>query len=132
MALAATRPVTDGWVKAFSDLPREHGHEPLDVEGTIPAELRGTIVRNGASMFGAQGRRYDHWFDGDGGLSAVRFADGRATGAARLVQSAGLVEERRAGRLLYGGFGTVQPGLLNRLRGKLKNTGNTSVMHWNH
>ncbi len=115
---------------ALADLPREHGFEPLAVDGRVPAELRGTLYRNGATLMSAGGRRYDHWFDGDGGLSAVRFDAGTVTGAARVIQSAGLVEERAAGKLLYGGFGTVQPGLLRRLRGSIKNTANTSVMWW--
>jgi all-trans-8'-apo-beta-carotenal 15,15'-oxygenase len=138
MTATATRQAADASARdaradsfgALQDLPREHGFEPLDVDGTIPADLRGTIYRNGASLFSAGGRRYDHWFDGDGGLSAVRLDGGRATGAARIIQSAGLREERAAGKLLYGGFGTVQPGLLRRLRGKVKNTANTSVMSW--
>lgn len=115
---------------ALADLPREHGFEPLAVDGRVPADLHGTIYRNGATLMSAGGRRYDHWFDGDGGLSAVRFGGGTVTGAARVVQSAGLREERSAGKRLYGGFGTVQPGLLRRLRGTIKNTANTSVMWW--
>ncbi len=115
---------------ALADLPREHGFEPLAVDGRIPADLQGTIYRNGATLMSAGGRRYAHWFDGDGGLSAVRFGGGTVTGAARVVQSAGLREERAAGKLLYGGFGTVQPGLFRRMRGTVKNTANTSVMWW--
>jgi carotenoid cleavage dioxygenase-like enzyme len=43
-------------------------------------------------------------FDGDGAVTAVRFANGRALGAAKLVQSEGLVEERRAGHQIYGRY----------------------------
>lgn len=117
--------------QALADLPREHGFEPLAVDGTLPVDLRGTVYRNGPMLMAAAGRRYDHWFDGDGGLSAVRFDAGRALGAARVTRSRGLLEERAAGKLLYGGYGTVQPGLMRRLRGGLKNTANTAVLHWN-
>src|SRR5687768_9987166 len=32
-----------GWAGAFVDLPREHGFESMRVEGTLPADLRGTL-----------------------------------------------------------------------------------------
>ncbi|MDB4970154.1 MAG: hypothetical protein JWN44_5843, partial [Myxococcales bacterium] len=54
------------WHQAFRDLPREHGFERLSIEGQLPAELRGTLYRNGPSLFSTFGRRYGHWFDGDG------------------------------------------------------------------
>src|SRR5438552_2992185 len=72
------------WHHAFRDLPRQHGFERLAVEGRLPEGLRGTLYRNGPSLFSTFGRRYTHWFDGDGALSAVRFdGDGGARGAAR-------------------------------------------------
>lgn len=119
------------WARGFQDLTREHGFEPLEVEGALPADLLGTVYYNGPSLFSSQGERYAHWFDGDGGVAAARFENGRALGAARVVASSGLLEERRAGRRLYGGYGTPQPGFLNRLRGRIKNAANTSVMLWN-
>lgn len=127
----AARTAAPGWHRQISDLPREHSHEPLAVEGRVPASLRGTLYRNGPGLFSSFGRRYDHLFDGDGAVSAVRFDGGSVTGAARVVESAALQEERRAGRSLYGGYGTIQPGLLNRLRGRFKNAANTSVLAWN-
>lgn len=121
----------NAWHRAFRDVTREHAFEPLDIEGRIPPELDGTLYRNGPGLFGSHGRRYGHWFDGDGCVSAVRFGGGRAQGASRVVVSRQLAEERAAGRMLYGGFGTVQPGLLNRLRGRYKNSANTSILPWN-
>lgn len=125
-------PGLPGWSRAFQDLTREHGFEPLAIEGVIPAELAGTLYRVGPSLFSSFGRRYGHWFDGDGAVSAVRLEGGRAQGAVRLVESRGLLEERRAGRRLYGGYGTPPAGnLLGRLRRiKGKNAANTSVVVW--
>ena len=31
----------------WSDLTREHGYEPLTIEGEIPASLQGTLYREG-------------------------------------------------------------------------------------
>src|SRR5437773_2774217 len=128
--IAKAPPGEAGWHRAFADLPREHGYEPLAVEGRLPPELAGTLYRTGPSLFSSFGRRYQHWFDGDGAVSAVRFAGGRAEGAVRLVESAGLVAERKAGRALFGAYGTPTPGsFLQRLRRMgAKNTGNISVM----
>jgi len=119
------------WQNAFADLPREHGFERLTVSGSLPRSLTGTMVRNGPSLYSSHGRMYDHWFDGDGGISAVRFTDTSAWGAMRLVQSRGLSHERRAGTMLYGGYGTKSKGLWRRLRGDFKNAANTSVLLWN-
>lgn len=127
----AIPPASLDWRSSLRDLPREHGFEPLRVEGILPAELSGTLYRTGPALFSSFGKRYGHWFDGDGAVSAVRFAHGGAVGAAKLVQSEGLIRERRAGRRLYAGYGTQAPGLRRFLPSSLsKNPGNTSILAW--
>jgi all-trans-8'-apo-beta-carotenal 15,15'-oxygenase len=103
------------WANMFQGLPREHGFEPLRVEGRIPPAMRGTLYRNGPGRSGWLGRDYGHWFDGDGVMTAIRIRDGRASGAARFVQSEGLKAERRLGRPIYGGYGTCLPTPITRL-----------------
>jgi all-trans-8'-apo-beta-carotenal 15,15'-oxygenase len=121
----------------MTDVTREHGFEPLRVQGRVPEALRGTLVRNGPGLMSLFGRPYGHWFDGDGLLAAVRFADGRASGAVRLLETAGLLEERQRGKPYFGSYGTSPPGPFNPLRafrfarGSTKNPANTSVMAWN-
>jgi all-trans-8'-apo-beta-carotenal 15,15'-oxygenase len=117
----------DMWSK---NLGREHGFEPLRVEGTLPVSLRGTLYRNGPGQFGQFGRRYSHPFEGDGAVTAVRFEDGRAQGASRVTMTRGLAEERAARTQLYGMSAPWPRKLANRLRGREKNTANTSVMMW--
>jgi all-trans-8'-apo-beta-carotenal 15,15'-oxygenase len=112
------------------DLPRQHGFEPITVEGALPVELRGTLFRNGPGQFGQFGRRYGHPFEADGAITAVRFEDGRARGASRVTPSAGLVEERHAGRLLYGLSAPWLRRVRNLLGRRAKNTANTSVVVW--
>lgn len=116
--------------RLFEDLPREHGFEPLEIEGTIPADLRGTLYRNGPSIFSGHGRRVGHWFDGDGAVSGVRFAGGRAEGAVRVVQSEGLLAEREAGETLYPGYDTLPRQWRHRVLGRPKNCANTNVTAW--
>jgi all-trans-8'-apo-beta-carotenal 15,15'-oxygenase len=112
------------------DLPREHGFEPLEVEGALPAELRGTLYRNGPGQFGQFGRRYTHPFEGDGAVTAIRFEGGRALGASRVTPSRGLLEERAAGRILYGLAAPWRRRFANMVRDRQKNTANTSVVLW--
>jgi all-trans-8'-apo-beta-carotenal 15,15'-oxygenase len=112
------------------DLPREHGFEPLEVEGKLPAELRGTLYRNGPGLFGQHGVRYTHPFEADGALTAVRIENGRAFGASKITDSAGLREERAAGRILYGLSAPWRRRVANMFRGRQKNTANTNVMMW--
>ena len=119
------------WLGGLQDLPREHGFEPLRVEGSLPEGLRGALYRNGPGRFDVGGERVPHWFDGDGAVTAVRLDGGRAWGASRLVRTEGLVREERAGRRLFGGYGTplVRPVRELFLR-DMKNPANTSVLLW--
>lgn len=133
MATAKAAPIPtstltlDLWSK---DLTREHGFEPLVVEGRIPDGLRGTLYRNGPGQFGQFGQAYSHPFEGDGAITAVRIADGGATGASRITPTAGLVEERAAGKLLHGFSAPWTTRMRNALRGRHKNQANTSVISW--
>ncbi len=119
------------WLGGLQDLAREHAFEPLRVTGTLPPALEGTRYRNGPGRFAVGGERIAHWFDGDGAVSAVRLAGGQATGAARVVRTTGLEREERAGKRLYGGYGTplVRP-FRELLLGDSKNAANTSVLLW--
>jgi all-trans-8'-apo-beta-carotenal 15,15'-oxygenase len=109
---------------------REHGFEPLKVEGSLPPALAGTLYRNGPGLFGSFGRRYYHMFEGQGAICAVRFGAGVALGAHRVVAGAGLLEERAAGRPLYDSAASRPRRIANRLRGRDKNTANVNVLAW--
>lgn len=122
-----TRPDT---VLFRDDLPREHDFEPLVVDGEVPADLSGTLYRNGPGLFGLFGRRYSHPFEGDGAVTAVRLRDGRAFGATRITRSQGLGRERAAGRMLYGVSAPLRERWRNLGGRSLKNTANTSVIGW--
>ena len=114
----------------FSNLSREHGFEPVQVERTLPVHLRGTLYRNGPGILEQFARRYDHLFEGDGAITAIRLADGGALAAARVIESAGLRGERAAGRHLSN-FAAPWPTRVRRiLTGRLKNTANTHVVEW--
>ncbi len=74
----------------------------LVVSGSVPAELTGLYVRNGANPHTG---RSPHWFAGDGMLHGVRFDGGRASWYRnRWVQTRALNEPRSS---MIGADGTV-------------------------
>ena len=97
--------------------------EDLEVSGRIPPELAGTYYRNGPNPAFEPPGRY-HWFDGDGMIHAIALGDGRAHYRNRYVSSAGLKEERGAGRGLFSGLLDIDPSEAPRF----KNTGNTNIV----
>ncbi|MEO6281117.1 carotenoid oxygenase family protein [Roseateles sp.] len=77
------------------------------IEGRLPAGLSGRYFRNGPGLMQRAGKRYRHWFDGDGLLQAWTLQDGRASHRARFVQTEKFRAEQEAGRFLLPAFGTA-------------------------
>jgi all-trans-8'-apo-beta-carotenal 15,15'-oxygenase len=108
----------------LGDIPKFHGGlENLEVEqsywvdeveGTIPADLRGTFLRNGPGRQQIGGQKFGHWFDGDGMISAFSFVDGRAHFKNSYVKTPKYLTETAEQRIAYRGFGTAIPGGLRR------------------
>lgn len=114
------------------NLRRAHGFEALEVTGTLPDDLIGTLVRVGPGLFERFGGRVSHPFEADGVVSAVRFEGrGGATGAAAVIESEGFREEQAAGRRLYGPGAPWHRQLRNAFGMRSKNTANTSAWIWN-
>ena len=119
-------------VRRYDDsLSREHSWAPLEVEGTLPPDLQGTLYRNGPLSRESQGSPVSHMFEADGGLAAVRFSDGAMHGAARILRTRAYVEEEQAGRPLYGYAAPWLTRVRMALSGKAKNAANTNVIPWN-
>lgn len=121
------------WQRGYESQPQEFSYWIDDVEGEIPADLVGTFFKNGPGLLDINGSRIHHPFDGDGMISSVAFCEGRAYFRNRFVQTAGYLEEKKAGKILYRGvFGTQKPGgwLANIFDLKIKNIANTHVIYW--
>lgn len=112
----------------LSTAPRHHGFEALEVEGELPRDLLGTLYRNGPALFEVGGQRYDHLFEGDGGITALRLDAGRAFGAHRILETAGLAQERAEGRAIFGTSVPWHTRIANIYRGRHKNVANTNVL----
>ncbi|MEL6350031.1 MAG: carotenoid oxygenase family protein, partial [Myxococcota bacterium] len=113
------------------NLAHPHAFTPLEVEGQLPAGLRGTLYRAGPGIFERFGQRVRHAFLADGVISAVRL-DGRggALGAAQPVRSAGYLKEEAAGQFLFGADISWGRRILNGLLNRVKHTGNTHIVSW--
>ncbi|MFB2836010.1 carotenoid oxygenase family protein [Floridanema evergladense] len=121
------------WQKGYQSLKQEFNYWIDDIEGEIPANLQGTLFRNGPGLLDINGQKIHHPFDGDGMICAFTFIDGKAYFQNRFVRTKGFVEEQKAGKILYRGvFGTQKPGgwLANAFDLRVKNIANTNVIYW--
>ncbi len=118
------------WGQALATPALEFPQTQLQIlAGAIPAGLSGTLYRNGPGRLERGGKRVGHWFDGDGAILAVRFADEAASGVYRYVQTKKYQEESQVDRWLYGNYGMLPSGNLWERRGRsLGNAANTSVL----
>ncbi len=121
------------WAKGYATLDAEYNYAIDEVEGSLPLELSGTLFRNGPGRFERGGEAYKHPFDGDGMITAVQFAGGKAHFQNRYVRTEGFVKESQAGRILMKNvFATLKPGGFwnNAFDFSFKNVANTSVIHY--
>lgn len=106
----------------------EVGPRPVAVEGRMPAGLSGTFYRNGPGAHVVGGRRYHHWFDGDGLVQAWRIGDDGVDFRARFVATRKRLAEQAAGRPLVPGFGTVFADAPSTVPADAMNPANISVL----
>ena len=115
--------------RAFRSVEATDGFAPVTVEGAVPPDLRGTFWRNGPGQFELFGRPYRHWFDADGAVTAVRFADGGVRVASRLAECPQLARERAAGRAIYAS-GQTRASWWRMVGGRGKAVRNINTLHW--
>jgi carotenoid cleavage dioxygenase len=110
----------------FAPVREETTADALEViAGEVPRDLEGVYVRNGPNPRFDPAGRY-HWFDGDGMLHALRFADGRASYRNRWVRTDAWRREDAAGRPLWRGI--MEPFATNPQDAPEKDTANTDVV----
>lgn len=100
------------------------------LEGAVPDDLRGVLLRNGPGRLELYGQRYGHLFDGDGHINRFAFTDRGISYRNRYVRTREFLAEESARKILFRNFGTNIPGGLrkNLLRTRFKNAANTSVV----
>ncbi|MFM7885184.1 MAG: carotenoid oxygenase family protein, partial [Pseudanabaena sp.] len=121
---------SSSWAKAIAKPATEFPLTQLSpISGKIHENLKGSLYRNGPARLERGGMQVGHWFDGDGAILAVHFAEGQARATYRYVQTEGYLEEEKADKLIYGNYGMTATGSWWQRFGKTsKNVANTSVI----
>ena len=109
--------------------------DPTWIQGTLPKELNGTLLRNAPGLFEYGQTTLDHPFDGDGLLFKFVFSEGRVHVVNRFVRTKEFLDEQAAGQFIY--RSAFSAGLkegewfvpLSEAT-KVKNPANTNVIYW--
>jgi carotenoid cleavage dioxygenase-like enzyme len=88
----------------FKSLDEEVHLDSIPVKGTVPAWLRGSLVRVTPALMEGGGKTLKHWFDGAAMLNAFGFGDGSVSYGSRFLETAYLGDVRK-GEAGFG-FGT--------------------------
>ena len=110
----------NAFMPGFRSLDRELHEYSLPVEGSIPAWLSGTLLRNGPGKFEGGDARLRHWFDGLAMVRKYEFADGEVQYSNRFLRSEAYADAM-AGQPT-GQFATDRSGV-GKLLGWLKRLG---------
>ena len=111
----------------YAPLAEEHDIAALDIEGTLPPGLSGSLYRVGPSPQYAPRDDSYHWFSGDGMVHAFHIGKGRVSYRNRWARTPKWQLEHEAGRALFGTFGN--PATSDPLaQGRNGGTANTSML----
>ena len=90
----------------FASLGTELTSAPLQLAGSLPEWLSGTLLRNGPARFEVGDRGYNHWFDGLAMLHRFAITGGAVTYTNRFLHSSAYRAARDTGRISYSEFAT--------------------------
>jgi all-trans-8'-apo-beta-carotenal 15,15'-oxygenase len=96
------------------------------IEGSIPKEIKGTLLRVGPGQKETGGTILKHFFDGDAYLQAFQFGYGEVDFKANFIETSDRLAELKAGKMLFDEFGTEAPKKTRRL----KNQPNVNIVPW--
>jgi beta,beta-carotene 9',10'-dioxygenase len=89
---------------ASAELQEEVENLALNITGTVPDWLSGTLVRNGPIKVTINGQSNAHWFDGLAMLHAFSFHEGKVNYSNKFLRSDAYHAVFDKGSLNYGGF----------------------------
>jgi all-trans-8'-apo-beta-carotenal 15,15'-oxygenase len=110
----------------------EHNYQAR-VEGEVPAQLRGTLYRNGPGLFDRGGLRKRNLLDGDGMVQSFCFHENGVQYRNRFVRTEKFLAEQAADRFIYPSWSTQAPGgfWANFMgTGQLKGQAGITVFPW--
>ena len=108
-------PIVKSYLPGFTTLNKELSYDNLEVQGTIPAWLGGTLFRCGPGKFEIGTHKIKHWFDGFGLLHRFTFNNGTVSYANRFTESEARRKSCKHGKVCFAGFAdTPQKSFLAR------------------
>ncbi|CAB5499244.1 carotenoid oxygenase family protein [Bathymodiolus thermophilus thioautotrophic gill symbiont] len=81
----------------------------LEVKGKIPQDLTGYFYRNGPAQNEVYGKRYHHWFDGDGMVQKFHIVNGKISHFGKMVDTHKYLTEKQQQKMLFQTFSTYLP-----------------------
>lgn len=118
----------EAFASSFDDVPEAYGPTRVSFDRPLPKGLTGTLYRNGPARMHRGDTSYHHWFDGDGMVHSFTLSNNAVTHLAKMVRTDRLIAEEKAGRFLWGGFGTSFDHSLPVNRPDDVNVANISVL----
>ncbi len=113
----------------FTSLTGEVRDVRLELRGTLPDWLRGTLLRAGPSLYEVGAEQFRHWFDGLSMLHGFSFADGGISYSNRFLASKAYADARSKGRITHREFGTDPPrSYLRRITAPPTDNANVNVL----
>jgi carotenoid cleavage dioxygenase-like enzyme len=88
----------------FEPLEQETTIERLELDGSLPAWLSGTLLRNGPARFDVGDSSLNHWFDGLAMLHRFSFDEGEVSYANRFLRSRAWHASEEEGAISYREF----------------------------
>lgn len=122
---------SNSWLRLYKGIEElDTGTTFCAVEGDWPSGLNGTLFRNGPGRLQWQGRRYQHWFDGDGLIQKWEIKpNGEVSHRGRLISTHKLIFDQSRNQLSLVGFGSESSDPTARQGPDGVNVGNTSVIN---
>jgi beta,beta-carotene 9',10'-dioxygenase len=116
----------------FQDLEAERVVDSLEVEGSVPRWLGGSLLRTGPAKFDVGERSMNHWFDGLAMLHSFTFGEGDVAYRNRFLESNAYRAARDTGEISYSEFATDPcRGLFKRVQSifspKISDNGNVNI-----
>ncbi|NOT61635.1 MAG: carotenoid oxygenase family protein [Acidobacteria bacterium] len=110
----------------------EGAWELKKIEGKVPRNLNGTLIRTAPGQKETFGTPLQHLFDGDAYLSKLTFREGKVSLQSRFLDTPQRIEEQQMKRMLYTEVGTLAPPLPDgyKLKTRGKNQPSVNIIQW--
>jgi carotenoid cleavage dioxygenase len=102
--------------------------QALELEGSIPRDLRGVFFRNGPAKNERGNQRYHHLFEGDGMLQRFNIEQGKISHIGKFINTTKFQAEQKAQRFIYSGPDMELADSLPVSSADIINTANTNVI----